>query len=63
MTKTRRFSPPPRAIGGAAPYDGMEQYALDEATDQDLIRLIRDECSPRWLVNEAKAELEGRADD
>ena len=63
MTKTRRFSPPPRAIGGAVPFDGMEQYALDEATNQELIRIMRDEYSPKWLVDEARSELNSRTEE
>ena len=63
MTRTFRFSPPPRAIGGAVPYDGMEQYCLEEATDKELIKLIRDDITPKWLVDEAKAELRNREEE
>lgn len=59
--KTRRFSPPIRAIGGAVPFDGMEQYCLDEATDEELHRLIQGDLTPQWLIDEARAELESRS--
>jgi hypothetical protein len=63
MTKTRRFSPPYKPIGSTAPFNGLEQYDLDELTDQQLVQLIRNEYSPRWLVNEARLELESRTND
>ena len=57
---TRRFSPPPRHIGGAVPFDGMEQYHLEEATDKELIKIIRNDYSPNWLIDAARAELRSR---
>lgn len=63
MTHTHRFSPPPRAIGGAAPFDGMEQYCLDEASDEELHSFIRGDLTPNWLIEEAKAELRRRTEE
>ena len=55
-----RFTPPPRVTGGAIPYDGMEQYCLDEATDEELRSLIVGDLTPTWLIDEAKCELHSR---
>ena len=60
MTKTTRFRPPPPAVGGAIPFDGMELYALDEATDEELYRLICEDLTPTWLVYEAQCEQDKR---
>lgn len=58
---TRRFSPPPTHLGGGAvPYDGMEHYRLDEATDEELQNLIDGDFTPAWLINEARIELQSR---
>ena len=61
--KTKRFSPPPRAVGGAVPFDGMEQYCLDEATDEELEKLIQGDRTPNWLIDETRAELQRRSEE
>lgn len=60
---THRFHPvpaPPTHIGGAVPCDGIEQYCLEEASDEELKSLINGDLTPNWLIKEAEAELEER---
>ena len=62
MTKTTRFSPP-TAIGGAIPFDGLEQYNPDEATDEELIAALKNDRSPAWYKDAIKQELKQREEE
>lgn len=57
------FTQPHRAIGGAAPFDGMEALNLDEASDEDLHNILQDDLTPRWLKEEIRTELQLRAEE